>query len=72
MNDFVIIQNTQNRDAKALHLKLDELIRSVSSARNTLIDLENLSDEELERLQREFQRSSKPSRRVREGKGKDG
>jgi low affinity Fe/Cu permease len=51
-----LIQNTQNRDSTALHLKLDELIRAVHSARNDLIDLEHLSDEELERLQQEFQR----------------
>lgn len=46
-----LIQNTQNRDARAIHLKLDELIRTVKDARNTLIDPENLSDEEIERLQ---------------------
>jgi low affinity Fe/Cu permease len=51
-----LIQNTQNRDAKAMHLKLDELIRSVDSARNRLINLENLSDEELNKLEKEFQR----------------
>lgn len=51
-----LIQNTQNRDAKALHLKLDELIRSVKTARNKLLDLEDMSDEELERLQKEFER----------------
>jgi low affinity Fe/Cu permease len=49
-----LIQNTQNRDAKALHLKLDELIRAVHGARNQLVDLEELSDEELEQLQEEF------------------
>jgi low affinity Fe/Cu permease len=49
-----IIQNTQNRDAKAMQLKLDELIRSVKEARNTLVDLEDLSDAELEKLQAEF------------------
>src|SRR5262249_3768453 len=49
-----LIQNTQNRDAKAIHLKLDELIRAVRGARNQLVDLEELSDEELERLQQEF------------------
>jgi low affinity Fe/Cu permease len=49
-----LIQNTQNRDAKAIHLKLDELIRSTSNARNNLIDLEDLSDEELLALQKEF------------------
>jgi low affinity Fe/Cu permease len=51
-----LIQNTQNRDAKAIHLKLDELIRSVENARNRLVDLEEMSDEELDKLQAEFQR----------------
>ncbi|HEX2619153.1 MAG TPA: low affinity iron permease family protein, partial [Phototrophicaceae bacterium] len=48
-----LIQNTQNRDAKAIHLKLDELIRSVETARNRLVDLEDLSDDELAKLQTE-------------------
>jgi low affinity Fe/Cu permease len=51
-----LIQNTQNRDAKAIHLKLDELIRSVKDARNSLVDLEDLSDGELDRLQEQFKR----------------
>ena len=51
-----LIQNTQNRDAKAIHLKLDELLKGVVGARTGLVDLENLSDEELERLKKEFQR----------------
>ena len=51
-----LIQNTQNRDAKAIHLKLDELIKGVSGARTKLVDLEELSDEELEELQAEFKR----------------
>jgi len=50
-----LIQNTQNRDAKAMHLKLNELIRAVGPARNSLVDLEDLSDEELKQLQGEFQ-----------------
>jgi len=50
-----LIQNTQNRETKAIHLKLDELIRSNTRARNSLVDLESLSDEELARLQEEFQ-----------------
>lgn len=50
-----LIQNTQNRDAKAIHLKLDELIRSVEKARTRLVDLESMTDEELEDLQKEFQ-----------------
>src|SRR5437879_9551730 len=51
-----LIQNTQNRDAKAMHLKLDELIRAVKGARNQLVDLEEMSDEELAKLEKEFQR----------------
>jgi len=54
-----LIQNTQNRDAKAVHLKLDELISSVAGARNRLVDIEDLSDEELAQLQGEFQRLRK-------------
>jgi low affinity Fe/Cu permease len=54
-----LIQNTQNRDAKAVHLKLDELIHGVRGARNSLIDLENLSDQELEVLQQQFERLRK-------------
>jgi low affinity Fe/Cu permease len=49
-----LVQNTQNRDARALHLKIDELIRSLNAARNRLIDLEECSDQELEALERQF------------------
>ena len=49
-----LIQNTQNRDAKAMHLKLDEVIRALKKARNELVDLEDLSDEELKRLEAQF------------------
>jgi low affinity Fe/Cu permease len=62
-----LIQNTQNRDTKALHLKLDELLRGVTGARTSLVDLEDLSDEELDRLQREFERLR--GRTNREGRG---
>jgi low affinity Fe/Cu permease len=51
-----LIQNTQNRDAKAVHLKLDELIVAMKGARNNLVDLEKLSDEELKKLEKEFER----------------
>jgi low affinity Fe/Cu permease len=54
-----LIQNSQNRDAKAVHLKLDELIHGVHGARNGLIDLENLSDGELEVFQQQFERLRK-------------
>ena len=56
-----LIQNTQNRDSKAIQLKLDEIIRSLAGARNHLIDLETLSDEDLEKLQAEFRRLRKLS-----------
>src|SRR4030095_12294685 len=56
-----LIQNTQNRDAKAVHLKLDEMIRALKGARNKLVDLEDLSDEELKKLEEEFQRLHKES-----------
>ena len=51
-----LIQNTQNRDAQALQLKLDELIRAMKGARNSLLNLEDISDEELERLRASFNR----------------
>jgi low affinity Fe/Cu permease len=54
-----LIQNTQNRDAKAMHLKLDELIRGVEGARTRLVDLEDLTDSELDDLQHEFRRIHK-------------
>lgn len=51
-----LIQNTQNRDAKVIHLKLDELIRATKSARNLLVDLEDLSEGEIKELELEFKR----------------
>ena len=49
-----LIQNTQNRDAKATHLKLDELLRAVQGARLSFLSLEHLSEDELARLEDEF------------------
>ena len=49
-----LIQNTQNRDSRAVHLKLDELLRANRSARNRLVDLEDMSDQELKELEEEF------------------
>jgi low affinity Fe/Cu permease len=58
-----LIQNTQNRDAKAVHLKLDEVIRALKGARNELVDLENLSDEDLTSLEKQFERVRKKAER---------
>jgi low affinity Fe/Cu permease len=51
-----LIQNTQNRDSLGLHLKLDELIRATKGARNSMIDLAKLTDQQLIELEREFER----------------
>ena len=59
-----LIQNTQNRDAKAVHLKLDELIRALKGARNQLVDLEKLSDDELAKLEKQFERIHKQADRA--------
>jgi low affinity Fe/Cu permease len=60
-----LIQATQNRDARVLHLKLDELIRTNRQARNTLADLEHATDEEIDTLEREFHRIRARARRHR-------
>ena len=57
-----LIQNTQNRESQALQVKLDELIRAVSGARNSLIDLDQLSDEELTRVQGHYAALAKKSK----------
>jgi low affinity Fe/Cu permease len=51
-----LIQNTQNRDARAIHLKLDEIIKSIDQAQNEMIDIEHLSDDELQRLADKYQK----------------
>ena len=51
-----LIQNTQNHDSRAIHLKLDELIRAVSEARTGLVELQDLPESELKKLEGEFQR----------------
>src|SRR6476660_232701 len=61
-----LIQNTQNRDAKAVHLKLDELIRALGPARNKLVDLEKLSDDELKALESEFEKLRKKAEGAKE------
>jgi low affinity Fe/Cu permease len=51
-----LIQNTQNRDSKAINLKLDEMIRASHHAENELIDIEKLSDRDLEQLEKRYER----------------
>ena len=63
-----LIQNTQNRDSQALHLKLDELIRAKKGARNALIDLDDLSDEELAKIRMSYAKiAAKAKDEVRDG-----
>ena len=51
-----LIQNTQNRDARAIHLKLDEIIRAIRPANNSMINIESLSEEELRMLSEQFEK----------------
>ncbi|MGH6734791.1 MAG: low affinity iron permease family protein [Methyloceanibacter sp.] len=83
-----VIQNTQNRDTVAMQIKLDELIRVSRSARNVLLDLEELDDKDLEALRQDYERlaeeyragggsrspreAARPGRSKRSGKGKRG
>jgi low affinity Fe/Cu permease len=54
-----LIQNTQNRDAKAIHLKLDELLRAQQEARTSLASLEDMPDDEIDQLQERFRKLAK-------------
>jgi low affinity Fe/Cu permease len=57
-----LIQNTQNRDSAATQIKLDELIRALKGAHNELADLEDMSDEELERMKHHYTRLAEKAR----------
>lgn len=64
-----LIQNTQNRDSKALQLKMDELIRATEGAHTVLLDLEELNDEELETIRGKYEKIAKLARqRMHKGK----
>ena len=66
-----LIQNTQNRDARAINLKLNELIRSIDKARDQMIDIENLSDLELDELHAKYERiKAECESRPRQGRDK--
>jgi low affinity Fe/Cu permease len=63
-----LIQNTQNRDSEAMHIKLDELIRSIEGAHNALLDLEELTQQDLDRIRSRYQQLAASAReKLREG-----
>ena len=65
-----LIQNTQNRDAEAIQVKLDELIRASAEAHNALLDLEELEEEDLDRIRMNYERMAEQARaELRQRKG---
>ncbi len=64
-----LIQKTQNRDTQAMHLKLDELIRVTEGARNMMLDLEHMDDENLQRLRDIYERMGRQARGKKKEKG---
>ena len=68
-----LIQNTQNRDSEAMHLKLDELIRTNRDAHNALLDLEELTEADLDRIRASYERLAEKAREgLRSGKKDEG
>jgi low affinity Fe/Cu permease len=57
-----LIQNTQNRDSEAMHIKMDELIRAIEGAHNALLNLEDLSEEELDKIRASYIKLAKEAR----------
>ena len=57
-----LIQNTQNRDSEAIQIKLDELIRAIGNAHNALLDLEELEEEDLDRIREDYELLAKRAR----------
>jgi low affinity Fe/Cu permease len=66
-----LIQNTQYRDSEAVHLKLDELIRSNQGAHNALLDLEDLDDKELDKIRETYADLAEAARKLLRGRGVD-
>ena len=62
-----LIQNTQNRDTEAIHIKLDELIRVTEAASNALLDLEELDERTLDRYRDEYEALARRSRKQQQG-----
>ena len=65
-----LIQSTQNRDSEAIHVKLDELIRATKGAHNALLDLEELGEEELDRIRKDYEKLAEQARKTIEGRQK--
>lgn len=59
-----LIQNTQNRDSEAVQIKLDELIRAIRGAHNALLDLEELEEEDLDRVRADYTRLAEAARKI--------
>ncbi|MFI4969303.1 MAG: low affinity iron permease family protein [Lysobacterales bacterium] len=66
-----LIQNTQNRDSEAMHVKLDEMIRALEGAHNGLLDLEELEDEDLDRIRKRYRDLAKKAREEVQAGGRD-
>ena len=66
-----LIQNTQNRDSQAMHVKLDEIIRALEGAHNALLDLDEVDDETLEKIRARYSSLGKEARRKVEAGGED-
>ena len=59
-----LIQNTQNRDSRALHLKMDELLRTTKGAHNVLLDFEELTEEELDKIRDKYEELAHKARKL--------
>jgi low affinity Fe/Cu permease len=66
-----LIQNTQNRDTAAMHIKLDELIRAIEGAHNSLLDLEEMEESDLEKLRKDYERLASDARDALRQGGQD-
>ena len=64
-----LIQNTQNRDTEAMHIKLDELIHVTRRANNELLDLEEMEEKELDRLRKHYEEMAQKAKQMRESRG---
>ena len=66
-----LIQNTQNRDSEAIQIKLDEVLRAIQGAHNELIDLEEMDEEELDRIRARYEKLAENARNILRSGGRD-